>query len=42
VLGALRANADEITRAEVEKAELTIAWAVLGEVDPTPRSRCLL
>ncbi len=34
VLDGLRAKAAEISRAEVEKAELTIEWAVLNEADP--------
>jgi hypothetical protein len=31
-LGALRGKSEEIARAEVEKLELTIDWAVLEEV----------
>ncbi len=34
VLDGLRAKAAEISRAEVEKAELTIEWALLNEADP--------
>ena len=34
VLDGLRAKSAEIARAEVEKAELTIEWAVLNEADP--------
>jgi hypothetical protein len=34
VLDGLRAKTAEIARAEVEKAELTIEWAILNEADP--------
>src|SRR5687768_10863500 len=34
VLDGLRAKTAEIAKAEVEKAELTIEWAILNEADP--------